>query len=62
MFFSQFDIEISRELNNLKCTAFGEKIDFDKHVIKTDVKAATYHDLQIRNKGGRYLVRMILDL
>ncbi|MEE9555115.1 MAG: archease [candidate division Zixibacteria bacterium] len=62
IFLSEFDIEIDKAGKSLKAVVRGEKIDYNKHVIKTDVKAATYHDLHIRDDNGRFMVRMILDL
>ena len=62
VFLSRFEIEIDKTGKSLKAVARGEKIDYDKHEIKTDVKAATYHDLHIRKEEGRFVVRMILDL
>ena len=62
VFLSRFEIEIDNTEKSLKAVVRGEKIDYDKHEIKTDVKAATYHDLHIRKEEGRYVVRMILDL
>lgn len=61
-FFSDFNVRIADDRDSLNAVVTGEPIDYNKHVIKTDVKAATYHDLHVREKNGRYVVRMILDL
>lgn len=62
VFLSQFDLDISPDNTILKAVVSGEPIDYNKHMIKTDVKAATYHDLRVWvNKEG-YSARMILDL
>jgi len=62
IFCSRFEIKISGDHKSLKGVVRGEPIDYNKHTIKTDVKAATYHDLHVREENGRYSVRMILDL
>ena len=62
VFLSKFDIEISPDNATLKAVARGEPIDYNKHTIKTDVKAVTYHDLHVRKDKAGYSVRMILDL
>ncbi len=62
MFFSEFNIEFAEDGKSLKAIVGGERIDYNKHTIKTDVKAATYHDLRIVEEKGRYKARMILDL
>ena len=62
IFFSKFDIEIDIEEVSLNAVAWGETIDYNKHEIKTDVKAVTYHDLKIVKSTDRYEVKVILDL
>ncbi len=39
----------------------GEPIDLEKHAIKTELKAATYHDLRIEEDEGSWAVRVIFD-
>jgi SHS2 domain-containing protein len=62
LFLSEFDIDISPDRKALKAIVAGESIDYDRHTIKTDVKAATYHDLKIEKVDSGYKVRMVLDL
>jgi SHS2 domain-containing protein len=62
LFLSEFDIDISPDRKILKAVVAGEPIDYDKHTIKTDVKAATYHNLKIDKTDSGYKVRMLLDL
>ncbi|HLE02553.1 MAG TPA: archease, partial [Dehalococcoidia bacterium] len=45
----------------LKARAFGEKVDPSRHPIKLGVKAATYHQLQVK-KGDGYRVQVIFDI
>jgi len=45
-----------------KGTAFGEPLNFDKHTVKTEVKAATYAGLRYKEKEGRHIVQCILDV
>ncbi len=47
LFLSAFDINIAADKRSLKAVVAGEPIDYNIHTIKTDVKAATYHDLRI---------------
>ena len=62
VFLSQFDVDILPNNTALKAVARGEPIDYNKHTIKTDVKAVTYHDLHVRVDKEGYSTRMILDL
>lgn len=61
IFLSKFEIEI-KEGYALKCQAFGEYIDRNKHDFKTDVKAVTYHHLKIEKTDEGYSAHVILDL
>jgi len=62
IFFSEFEVKFSSELKTLKAMAAGENINFDRHVIKTDVKAVTYHELEIEKLARGYQVKVLLDL
>ena len=45
IFFSRFDIRIDNDNISLNAVAQGERIDYNKHDIKVEVKAATYQNL-----------------
>ena len=40
----------------------GETYDPNRHEIRTEVKAVTYHQIKIAPEGGRWVGRVILDL
>jgi SHS2 domain-containing protein len=64
-FYSKFEIdEISRESNGyiLKGKAFGECIDFNRHITRTEVKAMTYADMKIIEKTDSTTLWFTLDL
>lgn len=42
--------------------ARGERIDLQKHAIRTEVKAPTYYGLQVERVGDEYRVRCVLDV
>ncbi len=56
--FSQFKVRIDG--NTLFCSARGERFDRCRHSPRHDVKAVTYHMLQVDRKEPS--VRMILDI
>lgn len=62
VFFSVFNVDIAPDQKSLKAVVAGEPIDYNRHTIKTDVKAATYHDLEIKKTADGFKTRMILDL
>jgi SHS2 domain-containing protein len=59
--FNRFDIR-SLTRNQLKATCYGEGFDPMKHIIKTGVKAATYHMLKLDNDGDEYKAQIIFDI
>jgi SHS2 domain-containing protein len=46
----------------LKATCFGEKIKPGQNRLKREIKAATYHMLQINKVDGGYKVQIIFDI
>lgn len=64
MFFSKFDVKIEKIDDKLKLIAeiYGEKIDKDKHELRTDVKGVSYHMMQIEEKPNQCKVRVLLDV
>ena len=60
MFFSKFKVKIKD--NELTGKAIGEKINLDKHKVKTEVKAATYSGLKYEKKGSKHALQCILDI
>jgi len=52
--------KINEELYRLTGTAIGEFFNREKHEIREDVKAVTYHLMNIKEENG-FTVRVILD-
>lgn len=60
LLFRDFNIsEISD--TNLKARAHGEKVDSEKHELKTGIKAATFHMLKIE-KDKRVKIQVLFDI
>lgn len=62
--FAAKTISVSLEKNTeYKITARfkGEKIDIKKHHFKVEIKAPTFHDMEIKQNGAVYM-RYLLDL
>lgn len=60
MLFSEFNVQIDEDLH-LKATAKGEKINWDKHERKTEIKAITFHKMDVSETDGVRL-QAIVDL
>jgi len=60
--FSRFEISHLAS-DHLEATAYGEPIDHARHRLKTEVKAATYHLLELKEiPGGLIRSQVILDI
>ena len=58
MLFSEFEVQISG--TKLQARIKGEKLDANKHHLKTDVKAITYHMLEVDPEANT--VQVLLDI
>jgi len=69
IFFSKFDLNISPNFDPedknkeylLVGTLWGDNIDHAKHEIRQDVKAITYHMLEVKRIEDGWKARVILD-
>lgn len=59
--FSTFDFHKLSE-TELDADAYGEKFDDERHHLKTDIKAVTYHQLSVERRDDGWVGRVILDL
>ncbi len=59
--FKRFEIDELTD-NTIKARCFGEKIDPQKQKIRREIKAATYHMLQIEKQDSTYKVQVIFDI
>jgi SHS2 domain-containing protein len=48
--------------DGLKATVKGEPFQEGVHVIKTGVKAVTYHQIEVRQENGHWRAQIIIDL
>lgn len=59
--FSTFDIQVLSE-ERLVATVRGEKVDLERHVVYTEIKAVTYHGLYIRREDEAWHAQVIFDM
>jgi len=63
--YSKFEVEKIEKRNSefaLKAKIRGEPYDAKKHEPKVEVKAVTYHQMEIKEQKGGYELKFILDL
>ncbi len=59
--FGFFKIDINEKENKLKAKVYGEKFDFQKHKIGSEIKAVTYHMLEIK-KNKKCSAQVLFDI
>ena len=59
--FSKFDVDLNKEELELKAKCSGEKLNPEKHELRTEVKACTMHKLKVW-KEEFWKSRVILDI
>ena len=58
-----FKFQVDRiDGNRMTATAYARPIDANRNRLKTEIKAATYSDLAIRDTGNGYEVEIIFDV
>ena len=63
MLFSKFDINIQKKNGySLAASIWGEQADQKKHKVRVDVKAVTYHLLEVKRTDNRWTAKVILDI
>ncbi|MDY6853109.1 MAG: archease [Thermodesulfobacteriota bacterium] len=61
LLFKRFEVK-GIENNTLRATVYGEEFKEAYHSIKTVVKAVTYHQIQVEQRDGKWVSRVVFDL
>ena len=58
----RFSVDISKNSEyKLNATAYGEPLDLQKHRFRVEIKAPTFHEMEI-SEGKEVVMRFLLDL
>jgi SHS2 domain-containing protein len=60
MVFSKF--KVTMEGTSLTGTAWGEKLDQERHEPNVEIKGATYHMLKVSEAAGRFVAQCVVDV
>lgn len=64
IFLSKFRVLILGE-KELEAKAWGEPVDYDRHEIKMEIKAVTYHGIKVEkdsSKGRLWMAEVVFDV
>jgi SHS2 domain-containing protein len=61
---STFKVNITRGTDDyfLSCSSKGESFNIEKHGYKVEIKAVTYHEMEITEQKNKFSIRFLLDL
>jgi len=64
MIFSKFKVKVEQKDKLWKLTAeiFGDKINWQKHKLLADAKAATWHMFELQKKGKTWRAQVVIDI
>ncbi len=64
MIFSKFKVKVEQKDKLWKLTAeiSGDKIDWKKHKLLADAKAATWHMFELQKKGKGWRAQVVIDI
>lgn len=63
LLFNKYNVKVEKNGKyKLKVIAQGEKINMEKHTFGVDVKAVTYHMLEVKEDKHGWKARVILDI
>jgi SHS2 domain-containing protein len=66
--FSKFEVKIysrmdeDQEIDYLIATAWGEEFDPSRHERRSEVKAVTYHMMDIKDENSNVMLQVIIDI
>jgi len=60
--FSEFEVKVDEKKLVLNAVCKGEEMNQQKHETRTQVKAATYHKLQVKKGKDGWKAQVILDI
>jgi SHS2 domain-containing protein len=60
--YTQFDVTLDENGRRFEATIGGEPIDRGRHVLDHEVKAATRHELSLRQVDGGLVAEVIVDI
>ncbi len=65
--FREFKVKISKQeskeiMYKLSARAFGEELNLKRHIIDTEIKAITYHNLFVEKKDSLWSARVLCDI
>lgn len=56
------DLLLEMESEGLKATLLGKKFDPEIHLVKKEIKAATYHNFEIKKTENGYVAKVVFDV
>ncbi|OYT54063.1 MAG: archease [Candidatus Altiarchaeales archaeon ex4484_2] len=63
LLFSEYDIEVEESGGYvMRASARGEEYTPGRHLLKTEIKAVTLHDLYVKKMEGKWVAQVLCDI
>jgi len=62
LFFSKFELKIDEKTFSIEGKCWGEHFNEDKHEIVGEVKAPTYHKMEVKKENDMWVAQVIVDI
>jgi len=66
IFLSKYEVDVKQKKENqvwiLTAKIAGEPLDYKRHLLRADVKAATWHKFELKQKGKQWTATVVLDI
>ncbi|MEA1924899.1 MAG: archease [Candidatus Altiarchaeota archaeon] len=63
LLFSEYNIKVGEDEGFiLQASVWGEEYDPGRHLLKTEIKAITLHDLYVKKVEGKWIAQVLCDI
>lgn len=60
--FSRISVELDEDKIELKASCWGEPFDLGRHEAGAEIKAITYHLMEVKREGDLWSLRVVFDI
>ncbi|RJS89770.1 archease [Candidatus Bathyarchaeota archaeon] len=62
LLFSKVEVKFNEDRTKLRARCRGEPFDLERHEARTEIKAITYHLMEIKKEGNLWSLRVVFDI
>jgi len=62
LLFSKIEVKFNEDRTKLRARCRGEPFDLERHEARAEIKAITYHLMEIKKEGNLWSLRVVFDI